>query len=103
MAYLRNPFSSVNTSSPSLSPVMSPASSFSTPSPVIQELNSANEHIWLTIGRLAEQMGDLTHALSAYEHALRHNPSSVGLTRIAGISKIKNVYPKVNLLSPSQP
>ncbi|KAJ3926744.1 MAG: hypothetical protein NXY57DRAFT_857280, partial [Lentinula lateritia] len=50
----------------------------------------ANEHIWLTIGRLAEQMGDLTHALSAYEHALRHNPSSVGLTRIAGISKIKN-------------
>ncbi|KAJ3884585.1 hypothetical protein GG344DRAFT_83816 [Lentinula edodes] len=96
MAYLRNPFSSVNTSSPpSLSPVVSPASLFATPSPVIQELNSANERIWLTIGRLAEQMGDLNHALSAYEHALRHNPSSFGLTRIADISKIRNVYPKL--------
>jgi hypothetical protein len=48
-------------------------------------------------GRVAEQMGDLEHALSAYENALRHNPSSVsGLTQVAGIARIKENYPKVN-------
>jgi cytochrome c-type biogenesis protein CcmH/NrfG len=44
-------------------------------------------------------MGDLEHALSAYENALRHNPSSVsGLTQVAGIARIKENYPKVNFL-----
>ncbi len=42
-------------------------------------------------------MGDLEHALSAYENALRHNPTSVsGLTQVAGIARIKENYPKVN-------
>ena len=41
-------------------------------------------------------MGDLEHALSAYENALRHNPTSVsGLTQVAGIARIKENYPKV--------
>ncbi|TFY61684.1 hypothetical protein EVG20_g6962, partial [Dentipellis fragilis] len=45
-------------------------------------------------GNVAEQMGDLEHALSAYEHALRHNPLSVpGLTQVAGIARIKENYP----------
>jgi len=40
-------------------------------------------------------MGDLEHALSAYENALRHNPLSVsGLTQVAGIARIKENYPK---------
>lgn len=41
-------------------------------------------------------MGDLEHALSAYENALRHNPMSLsGLTQVAGIARIKENYPKV--------
>ena len=41
-------------------------------------------------------MGNLEHALSAYEHALRHNPLSLpGLTQVAGIARIKENYPKV--------
>ena len=48
------------------------------------------------LGRVAEQMGDLEHALSAYENALRHNPMSLsGLTQVAGIARIKENYPKV--------
>lgn len=40
-------------------------------------------------------MGDLEHALSAYENALRHNPMSLsGLTQVAGIARIKENYPK---------
>ncbi|EIM83322.1 TPR-like protein [Stereum hirsutum FP-91666 SS1] len=39
-------------------------------------------------------MGDLEHALSAYENALRHNPMSIpGLTQVAGIARIKENYP----------
>jgi glucose repression mediator protein len=49
-------------------------------------------------GRVAEQMNDLEHALSAYENALRHNPMSMsGLTQVAGIARIKENYPKVGL------
>ncbi|KAF8168352.1 hypothetical protein B0H34DRAFT_56825 [Crassisporium funariophilum] len=65
------------------------------PASIIHKLNTANEQTWLLIGRVAEQMGDLEHALSAYENALRHNPMSVsGLTQVAGIARIKENYPK---------
>ncbi|KAH8101455.1 TPR-like protein [Cristinia sonorae] len=61
----------------------------------IQKLAQANEQTWLLIGRVAEQMGNLEHALSAYENALRHNPMSLsGLTQVAGIARIKENYPK---------
>ena len=47
-------------------------------------------------GRVAEQMGNLEHALSAYENALRHNPNSLpGLIQVAGIARIKEDYQKV--------
>lgn len=47
-------------------------------------------------GRIAKQMGNLEHALSAYGNALRHNPMSLaGLTQVAGIARIKKNYPKV--------
>ncbi|KAI0040507.1 TPR-like protein [Auriscalpium vulgare] len=39
-------------------------------------------------------MGDLEHAVTAYENALRHNPMSIpGLTQVAGIARIKENYP----------
>ncbi|KDQ54958.1 hypothetical protein JAAARDRAFT_196330 [Jaapia argillacea MUCL 33604] len=61
----------------------------------IQKLTQANEQTWLLIGRVAEQMNDHEHALSAYENALRHNPNSLtGLTQVAGIARIKENYPK---------
>ncbi|KAJ7293912.1 TPR-like protein [Mycena rebaudengoi] len=84
-------------------------------SSAIHKLTVANEQTWLLIGphvfqqffvspdahsrvrtgRVAEQMGDLEHALSAYENALRHNPLSLsGLTQVAGIARIKENYPK---------
>ena len=45
-------------------------------------------------------MGDLDHALAAYENALRHNPMSLsGLTQVASIARIKENYPKVILLT----
>jgi hypothetical protein len=86
------------------------------PSSVIHKLAVANEQTWLLIGkrsffikkknrlisltlfpgRVAEQMGDLEHAITAYENALRHNPMSLsGLTQVAGIARIKENYPKV--------
>jgi len=41
-------------------------------------------------------MGNLEHALSAYENALRHNPNSLaGLIQVAGIARIKEDYQKV--------
>ncbi|KAH7907526.1 TPR-like protein, partial [Hygrophoropsis aurantiaca] len=65
------------------------------PSSVIHKLAVANEQTWLLIGRVAEQMGDLEHAITAYENALRHNPMSLpGLTQVAGIARIKENYPK---------
>ncbi|KAI0638845.1 hypothetical protein C8Q77DRAFT_1045783 [Trametes polyzona] len=61
----------------------------------IEKLAHANEQTWLMIGRVAEQMGNLEHALSAYENALRHNSRSLsGLTQVAGIARIKENYPK---------
>ncbi|KAI0757584.1 hypothetical protein C8Q80DRAFT_1216170 [Daedaleopsis nitida] len=69
---------------------------------LIHMLSAANEQTWLlteyaigSTGRVAEQMGNLEHALSAYENALRHNSHSLpGLTQVAGIARIKENYPK---------
>ncbi|KAI5120544.1 hypothetical protein M0805_000273 [Coniferiporia weirii] len=63
--------------------------------PTLQKLAKANEETWLLIGSVAEQMGDLDRALSAYECALRHNPHSLpGLTQVAGIARIRENYSK---------
>jgi hypothetical protein len=41
-------------------------------------------------------MGDLDHAMSCYEHALRHNSSSISaITQVAGIARVRENYPKV--------
>ncbi|EJD04484.1 uncharacterized protein FOMMEDRAFT_19703 [Fomitiporia mediterranea MF3/22] len=63
--------------------------------PTLQKLSKANEETWLLIGSVAEQMGDLDRALSAYERALQHNPNSLpGLTQVAGIARIRENYSK---------
>ncbi|KAG5654344.1 hypothetical protein H0H81_004298 [Sphagnurus paluster] len=83
-----------NGSSPAVASTSAPNGVSATPS-VIHKLNLANEQTWLLIGRVAEQMGDLEHALAAYQNALRHNPMSLsGLTQVAGIFRIKEDYPK---------
>ncbi|KAF8872416.1 hypothetical protein CPB85DRAFT_1350123 [Mucidula mucida] len=82
---------------PSSNTIVSPTTSngVAAPTTIVQKLATANESTWLLIGRVAEQMGDLEHALSAYENALRHNPTSLsGLTQVAGIARIKENYPK---------
>jgi len=51
----------------------------------------------LCLGEVAEQMNNLDLALTAYEHALRHNPRCVpALSQVAGIARIKENYPKVS-------
>ncbi|KLO11276.1 hypothetical protein SCHPADRAFT_906143 [Schizopora paradoxa] len=63
--------------------------------PAIAKLTKTNEETWLLIGSVAENIGDLDRALSAYENALRHNPHSLsGLTQVAGIARIRENYVK---------
>ncbi|KAL1713919.1 hypothetical protein EV715DRAFT_257907 [Schizophyllum commune] len=65
------------------------------PLSLTQKLTRANEDIWMLVGRVAEQMGELDLALSAYESVLRHNPESLqGLSQVASIARIKENYPK---------
>ncbi|KAF8624772.1 hypothetical protein AX15_005663 [Amanita polypyramis BW_CC] len=94
---------SISNGSTHANAVVSPAVATAVPSTVgapsastiIHKLNVANEQTWLLVGRVAEQMGDLDHALAAYENALRHNPMSLaGLTQVASIARIKENYPK---------
>jgi glucose repression mediator protein len=100
-----------------ISPKAPPPASANMPES-IQKLVSANEQTWLVIGpsrfhhlglsarlirtasfppgSVAEQMGDLEHALSAYENALRHNAYSIpGLTQVAGIARVKENFQMV--------
>lgn len=65
------------------------------PLSLAQKLSRANEDTWMLVGRVAEQMGELDLALSAYESVLRHNPNSMnGLSQVASIARIKENYPK---------
>ncbi|KXN84804.1 General transcriptional corepressor ssn6 [Leucoagaricus sp. SymC.cos] len=84
-----------STISPAVAANVVPNGAPAAPSTLVHKLAVANEQTWLLIGGIAEQMGDLEHALSAYENALRHNPMSMsGLTQVAGIARIKENYPK---------
>ncbi|KAI9566990.1 TPR-like protein [Boletus coccyginus] len=81
--------------SPVVVPNAPPPNGAPASSSVIHKLAVANEQTWLLIGRVAEQMGDLEHAITAYENALRHNPISLpGLSQVAGIARVKENYPK---------
>ncbi|PFH50727.1 hypothetical protein AMATHDRAFT_60539 [Amanita thiersii Skay4041] len=92
----------ITNGAPHGSAIVSPAVATAVPTAVggssasiIHKLNVANEQTWLLVGRVAEQMGDLDHAVTAYESALRHNPMSLpGLTQVASIARIKENYPK---------
>lgn len=53
---------------------------------VLEQLSSANEQVWISIGSAAETMNDTSRALSAYDSALLHNPYSVpALSAMASI------------------
>lgn len=77
---------------------------------VLGQLATANENTWMLIGRstrgwhnctadssgaVAEQMNDQERALSAFESALRHNPTSVlALNAVATIARSQDNYDK---------
>jgi general transcriptional corepressor CYC8 len=118
---LSNGSAHAHTTSPAVVSTTVPNGTIPTPTSTIHKLAVANEQTWLLMGssllsnslvlkkisyrigyifpgRIAEQMGDLEHAQSAYENALRHNPLSLsGLTQVAGIARIKENYPMVSM------
>ena len=52
----------------------------------------------LCVGAVSEQLNDTDRANAAYEHALRHNPTSVSaLTQVAGMARVKEDFHKVCL------
>jgi hypothetical protein len=54
------------------------------------------------VGAVSEQLNDTDRANAAYEHALRHNPTSVSaLTQVAGMARVKEDFHKVSLHPPS--
>ncbi|KAK4516196.1 uncharacterized protein ATC70_011165 [Mucor velutinosus] len=62
----------------------------SQPSNTVQKLATVNEQTWITVGNLAEMMGDHDKAINSYESALRHNPYSiVALSQIASIYRAR--------------
>lgn len=88
----------------------------------LHALAQANEQTWLLIGAclalsssfpfflwvadwgcvcegaVSEQLNDTDRANAAYEHALRHNPTSVSaLTQVAGMARVKEDFHKVRL------
>ncbi|KAF6765927.1 TPR-containing protein Mql1 [Ephemerocybe angulata] len=71
-----------------ISPAVQPSNVPAQQNSILHKLSHANEQTWLLIGRVAEQMNDHEHALSAYENALRHNPMS-----LVSLGSKKN-YPK---------
>lgn len=51
----------------------------------------------LCAGAVSEQLNDTDRANAAYEHALRHNPTSVSaLTQVAGMARVKEDFHKVS-------
>ena len=62
---------------------------------VLAQLASANENTWMLIGAVAEQMQDQDRALTAFENALRHNPTSIlGLNAVASIARSRDDFDK---------
>ncbi|WWD22332.1 hypothetical protein CI109_106823 [Kwoniella shandongensis] len=62
---------------------------------LLAQLASANENTWMLIGAVAEGMNNQDRALTAFENALRHNPSSVlGLNAVASIARSRDNFDK---------
>ncbi|ODQ64266.1 hypothetical protein NADFUDRAFT_47515 [Nadsonia fulvescens var. elongata DSM 6958] len=60
-----------------------------------QKLQSANCDSWVSIGSLAELLGEHEKAVQAYDSALRHSPYSIpALTAIAGLYRSKEMFSK---------
>ncbi|WVQ80406.1 hypothetical protein IAT38_002511 [Cryptococcus sp. DSM 104549] len=62
---------------------------------ILAQLATANENTWMLIGAVAEGMNDQDRAVSAFENALRHNPSSLlGLNAVASIARSRDQFDK---------
>ncbi|WWC85558.1 uncharacterized protein L201_000422 [Kwoniella dendrophila CBS 6074] len=62
---------------------------------LLAQLANANENTWMLIGAVAEGMNNPDRALTAFENALRHNPSSVlGLNAVASIARSRDNFDK---------
>ncbi|KAH3675864.1 hypothetical protein WICMUC_002434 [Wickerhamomyces mucosus] len=60
-----------------------------------QELSNATAETWLTIGSLAEALGDVDRAAAAYDSSLRHSPnSSRALTSLANLYRTRDMFAK---------
>lgn len=58
-----------------------------------QKLQSINEQSWMSIGTLADLMGDHDRAIHAFEAVLRHNPYSIpAMSAIANIFRSKEQF-----------
>ncbi|KAK9448541.1 uncharacterized protein V1518DRAFT_427700 [Limtongia smithiae] len=69
------------------------AAALSGPAASYQKLETVNEQTWMSIGKVAEMMGEQDRALHAYEAAVRHNPYSIaGLAAIANILRSKEQF-----------
>lgn len=56
---------------------------------------SARRHIADLVGAVAEHVRDFDRAMTAFEHALRHNPNSIiALTSAAEIARNRDQYDK---------
>ncbi|KAK9473741.1 glucose repression mediator protein [Dipodascopsis tothii] len=64
-----------------------------TVSPAFQKLQAINEQTWMSVGSLADMVGDHERAIAAYESALRHNPySTQAMSAIANILRSKEQF-----------
>lgn len=65
------------------------------PLSAFQKLENESVECWLSLGRLAEIMGEYDRAMSSYEAALRHNRFSIStLTAIANFYRSRELFPK---------
>ncbi|KAK8845387.1 hypothetical protein IAR55_006100 [Kwoniella newhampshirensis] len=82
---------------PSVGPPMSPAARAAKEKMdgLLAQLANANENTWMLIGAVAEGLNNQDRALTAFENALRHNPSSIlGLNAVASIARSRDNFDK---------
>ncbi|AEO61745.1 hypothetical protein MYCTH_2071423 [Thermothelomyces thermophilus ATCC 42464] len=60
-----------------------------------QTLLQQTEAVWIQLGNLAEQMGNLDDAMASYERALRTNPNSIpAMSAMSSVLRTREDFPK---------
>ncbi|KAK4120848.1 TPR-like protein [Parathielavia appendiculata] len=60
-----------------------------------QTLLAQTEAVWIQLGNLAEQMGNLDDAMASYERALRTNPNSIpAMNAMSSVLRTREDFPK---------